>query len=67
MFLPNLAPMCPETIASYADVLTMGQEREYPMCRLFSGMIKTGNGHADTSRNLTPSTDGEAVHVGCGN
>lgn len=64
MFLPNLAPMCPEIITSDADVYSGRQGHGYPMSGDISGVTDTCEGHAGTCKNLTPATDGRAGHVG---
>ncbi len=64
MFLPNLAPMCPEIITSYADVYSGRQGHVYPMSGDISGVTDTCEGHAGKRKNLTPATDGRAGHVG---
>ncbi|QVK31252.1 hypothetical protein ACTACH_09140 [Pseudomonas syringae] len=64
MFLPNLAPMCPEIITSYADVYSGRQGHGYPMSGDISGVTDTCEGHTGTRKNLTPATDGRAGHVG---
>ncbi|MCK9718094.1 hypothetical protein LT722_00420 [Pseudomonas syringae pv. syringae] len=64
MFLPDLALMCPEIIASYVDVQLGGQDLGYPMSGEISGLIKTCEGHARTRKNLTSANNGRAEHVG---
>jgi hypothetical protein len=64
MFLPNLAPMCPEIITSYADVYSGRQGHGYPMSGDISGVTDTCEVHTGTRKNLTPATDGRAGHVG---
>ncbi|KAA8696540.1 hypothetical protein F4W67_05360 [Pseudomonas caricapapayae] len=64
MFLPNLAPMCPEINTRSAEMHTRGRRPCAPACGCLSSIMETCEAHAGLSVNLAPAFERRAGHVG---